>query len=284
MSLPYPESSTQIADNVYQLSLNSHTLPPFTHTNTYLVIDAGVAVIIDPGFYHPESLQLLTRTLHTTNVKLIKAVLLTHSHNDHHEGLTLLTQQFKDVVTYVHPAELARFEKGTSVQAINAGRRFMVGSRVLSTVFTPGHSPGHLSYYLEDAQLAFAGDMIAGHGSTWIGVPEGNMNDYLASIDRLRALNLTQLAPGHGDVITEPYNHLNQARQHRLDRLEQIIAALTEQQHTLESLRDVVYPGVHAQLIPYAERSLLALLEKLMHDMRVLHLGSDTQGPYALRR
>jgi glyoxylase-like metal-dependent hydrolase (beta-lactamase superfamily II) len=128
------------------------------------------------------------------------------------------------------------------------------------------------------------GDLVAGHGSTWIGVPEGDIADYLQSIDTLRALKLKQLGPGHGALIHEPYNKLNEARQHRLERLEQVVAALSSGNLNLSELRKAIYPEVPAELERFSEYSLLALLKKLMHDMRVLHLGKDESGPYALRR
>ena len=273
----------QITPGIYRLELPSETLPPFTHTNTYLIADGGVGVLVDPGFHKVESLETVHKALELAEVKLLKSVLLTHTHPDHIGGLALVQEAFEDISVYVHPNELGRLE-AKNVQALNAGRTLTVGNKTILSVFTPGHSPGHLSYYLEDETFALVGDIAAGHSSTWIGVPEGDIDDYLESIDTLRGLKVTALGPGHGQVITDPYNKLNEVRQHRLERLEQVYRALEPNALSLSELRDAVYPGVHEGLKRMAEYSLLALLKKLMNDMRVLHLGEDEAGPYAVRK
>ena len=276
----------RVAPGVWRLELPSQTLPPFTTTNSYLVADGGVGVLVDPGFHEPASSAEVAAALGAARVTFLKAVLLTHSHGDHVAGLTLVRERWPDVAVYVHPNELGRLETPDlqNLQALNPDRTLVVGNKTVRTVFTPGHSPGHLSYYLEADKLALVGDVVAGKGSTWVGVPEGDVADYLATLDRLRSLNLTALGPGHGEMIDDPYTKLNEVRQHRLERLEQVYKALEDKPLTLSELREAVYPGVSEELAKFTEYSLLALLKKLMEDMRVLHLGNDETGPYAVRR
>ena len=277
--------SKELAPGVWQITLPSQTLPPFTHTNGFFISDGGVGVLIDPGFHEQASWDEVASVLETAEVTFLKAVLLTHTHDDHCAGLGFVQEAYPDVTVYVHPLELSRLEN-SNARGLNADRNITVGNKTVRSVFTPGHSPGHLSYYLDlgHDKLVFAGDVVAGHGSTWIGVPEGDVADYLTTLDTLRSLKLTAIGPGHGEVVTDPYTHLNEARQHRLDRLEQVYNALESSPLTLTELRGAVYPGVHEKLAEFAEYSLLALLKKLMNDMRVLHLGEDERGPYAVRR
>jgi glyoxylase-like metal-dependent hydrolase (beta-lactamase superfamily II) len=276
-----PAVVTQLAPQVMRLELPVTTLPPFTHTNTYLVQSADVGMLIDPGFSDEDSLKTVQRCLERQGVRLLKAILLTHSHNDHSDGVQLLQRHYPDAPVYVHPLEYPRLEL-PNLMALNPERTLMLGDTLIQSVFTPGHSPGHLSYYLPALKLAFVGDIVAGHGSTWVGHPEGDIQDYLASIERLRALKLVTLAPGHGAAIHEPYNRLNEARQHRLERLEQVISQLSTPK-TLAELREHIYPELPERMVWFAERSLLALLKKLMADRRVVHLGGDEAGPYGLR-
>lgn len=273
----------RIAPGIWRLELPSRTLPPFSHTNSYLVADGGVGVLVDPGFHERESLQEVAAALETAQVSFLKAVFLTHSHEDHCAGLSLLEERWPGLTVYIHPFELGRLES-PNLQALNPDRTLVVGNKTLRTIFTPGHSPGHLSYYLEDDKVALVGDVLAGHGSTWIGLPEGDVAAYLETVDTLRGLKLTALGPGHGEIIRDPYTKLNEVRQHRLERLEQVYRALQAGPLELPELRETVYPGVHEKLAKFTEYSLLALLKKLMEDMRVLHLGEDEAGPYAVRR
>lgn len=273
---------SQLPAGISRLELPVKTLPPFTHTNTYLVQYADVGMLIDPGFSDENSFETVQQCLERQGVRFLKAILLTHSHNDHSDGVQLVQRHYPDVHVYVHPLEYPRLELPNLV-ALNPERTLMLGDMVVQSVFTPGHSPGHLSYYLPELKLAFVGDIVAGHGSTWVGHPEGDIQEYLESIERLRALKLVTLAPGHGESIHEPYNRLNEARQHRLERLEQVVTQLSEPK-TLAELRERIYPELPERMVWFAERSLLALLKKLMADMRVVHLGDDETGPYSTRR
>ncbi|CAN5892521.1 hypothetical protein BH24DEI2_BH24DEI2_09390 [soil metagenome] len=140
-----------IAPGVWRLELPSQTLPPFTTTNSYLVADGGVGVLVDPGFHEQESFEVVVRVLETAQVTFLKAALLTHSHGDHVAGLSLVQKRWPDIAVYVHPNELGRLETpdlNLNLQALNAERTLVVGNKTVRTVFTPGHSPGHLSYYL----------------------------------------------------------------------------------------------------------------------------------------
>ena len=266
------------------LELPSNTLPPFSHTNTFIVYDSGVAVLIDPGFSKAADFEKVQAALKEFNLDLLKAVLLTHTHIDHIEGLSFVQKAYSDLPIYVHPNELSRLEPAPNLVALAGKRTLTVGNTLIETHFTPGHSPGHLSFYLPEDAVCLAGDLVAGKGSSWVGLPEGNVADYLSSIDTLKNLNLKLLAPAHGEVSRAPYNKLNQARTHRLARLEQVLTALGEETLSLDELLKHVYPDVPSELNLLAERSLLALLEYQMQAMKVVHLGEDEQGPYTKRR
>lgn len=271
-----------LVPGVHRLELASHTLPPFETSNSFLIEDAGVGVLVDAGFYDASSLNFIKATLESFKVSFLKAVLLTHTHNDHCEGLDLLQSAYPEIALYVHGNEYHQVEHFKCLNILADDRKLMVGNKIIQAIFTPGHSPGHLSYYLPEEGVVLAGDLVAGKGSTWIGKPEGNIKDYLKSIDKLRKLKIKVLAPGHGEAIQDPYNKLNEMRSHRLARLEQVRKALTEKPLSLGQLRQLVYPEVPETLTIMADSSLLALLENLMADFQVMHLGSDEAGPYAL--
>jgi ribonuclease/clavin/mitogillin len=272
----------RLSASVWRLELPSRTLPPFTTTNTYLIVEGGVAAIVDPGF-EEESLPALARALAEAGARLVKAVLLTHTHGDHRAALSLVLSEFGAPAVYVHPLEHARLE-GHAAVALVDDRSMTVGGALVKSLHTPGHSPGHLCFHLPEEGVLLAGDLAAGSGSVWVGVPEGDVGDYLASLDRIAALQgLLCLGPGHGAVVDEPYRRLAELRQHRLERERQVLAAL-EQPRSLSELRGDVYGELAERLRGPAEASLLAHLRKLMAEMRVVHLGSDSGGPFVVRR
>lgn len=264
------------------LALPSSTLAPFTTTNAYLIANNGVGVLVDPGFHEEESLEAVRAALEQAGVRLLKAVLLTHTHGDHCAGLELVGPAFGEAPVYAHPAELARLASTRAV-GLEDERVLMVGDTIVRALHTPGHSPGHLCFHAEEEGVIVAGDLVAGTGSVWVGVPEGDVEAYLASLQRLAAIpGLKRLGPGHGPVVSEPYARLEETRLHRLERESQVLEALASPR-TLHELRDLVYPQLPDALRSPAEATLLAHLRRLMSQMRVVHLGTGEQGPFVRR-
>jgi ribonuclease/clavin/mitogillin len=272
----------RLGGSVWRLELASKTLPPFTTTNTYLIVSSGVAAIVDPGF-EAGALPELTTALADRGARLVKAVLLTHTHADHRAGLDAVLREFDGPSVYVHPLELSRLP-AVQPLAMAGGRVLNVGNVLVQALHTPGHSPGHLCFHLPDEGTLLAGDLVAGSGSVWVGLPEGDVGDYLTSTAQVMQLpGLVRLGPGHGPVSAEPYRRLAETRAHRLEREAQVLAALASPL-SLGELRQVVYGRLAENLQQPAEASLLAHLKKLMAEMRVVHLGDDQGGPFALRR
>jgi ribonuclease/clavin/mitogillin len=271
----------RLSTSVWRLELPSRTLPPFTSTNTYLIVSGGVAAIVDPGF-EEESQPELTRALDEAGARLVKAVLLTHTHGDHRAALALVLREFGGPAVYVHPLEHARLE-GTAAVALVDDRSMTVGGALVRALHTPGHSPGHLCFHLPEEGALLTGDLASGTGSVWVGLPEGDIADYLDSLDRVMALpGLRLLGPGHGPVVDGPYRRLAELRAHRLEREGQVLAAL-ETPLSLGELRETVYGELATAVRAAAEASLLAHLRKLMAEMRVVHLGDSERGPFVKR-
>lgn len=259
----------RIAPDVWRLPLPSHTLPPYTHTNSYLVVSGSRGLLIDAGSDDPLVLAGLEETLAALGVTELMALLLTHTHHDHCAGARAVQQIF-GVPVYVHPLERSNLTLPT--RPLHDGESVRVGSLELRAHHTPGHSPGHLSFYLPLAQTLLVGDLLAAEGSTWVGHPEGDVADYLASLGTLSQLGAALLGPGHGPPVYHPEARLSEVRAHRLEREAQILRAL-RQPLTLTALRGVIYPGSPEALKSASEAALLAHLEKLRREGRVLMTG-----------
>ena len=266
-----------IANGVTRLELPARTLPPFTHINSYVVARDEKAVLIDPGFYEERSLEIVKEALQNAR---LESIVLTHTHPDHIEGIQLVRKIFPEVPIFVHELELAKVSHFQNVHALEIEQVLGVGGLELQPIFTPGHSLGHVSFYEAVSGMTLVGDMLAGFGSIWIGTPDGNINNYFESLEKLKALNATALAPGHGDVIHNVSQKLDEVKQHRLQRLEQVVTALKSKPLTLSELRLQIYPEIDERMTSLAERSLLALLEKLEQDHKV----SKTNNCWGLAR
>jgi hypothetical protein len=85
-------------------------------------------------------------------------------------------------------------------------------------------------------------------------------------------------------VVLDADRKLADSAAHRLERERQVVAALADGVESLSGLRRRIYPSLPDDATTLVERSLLAHLAKLMREMKVVHLGEDASGPYALRR
>jgi glyoxylase-like metal-dependent hydrolase (beta-lactamase superfamily II) len=254
------------------LELPSRTLPPYRSTNSYLIAATEGAWLIDPGFEVEGALATVDRALAATDLGSLVAVLLTHSHRDHRAGVPALRVRHPELPLMAHPAALAKLADdgiaGDTVE-LREGATLALADGTLQVLATPGHSPDSLTYVHPDSGVALVGDLLAGTGSSWVGRPEGSVNAYLASLERLADLPLRRVGPGHGPPIGAPRSALLAARSHRLDRERQIVSALAAGSVTTTELRQAVYPEVDTALHDLVERSLLAHLDRLIDIGRV---------------
>ena len=137
----------------------------------------------------------------------------------------------------------------------------------LRALHTPGHALGHLCFHDEDRGVLLTGGNIVGLGSVLIDPPQGNMRDYLDSLERMRSLpNLTVLLGGHGPAIATPYQKIDEYISHRLERERNILEAVQAGSTTPKEIVEKVYTDVSPKAHGMAERAVLAHLEKLKDE------------------
>ena len=268
----------QIAPLVWAVALPADIPGPWRTTTAYLVGDPDAAWLIDPGGTEPEGAALIADLLRSAGVRQPKGVLLTHTHRDHVGALAAASAASAHPAPLVHPAGVARL--GVAARPLAPGRRLMAGSLTIHAVATPGHASDHLAFWLPEAGVLIAGDLVSGRGAIWLGVPDGDVVAHLESLAVAAALAPRIVAPAHGDVRRDGSAVLAEARAHRLERERSILAALAAGATDVTALREALYPGLPEGGWTFAERTLLAHLRKLMHEGRVMHAGSDASGPY----
>ena len=140
----------------------------------------------------------------------------------------------------------------------------------LTAVHTPGHTSNHLCVHLDAENALFTGDHIMGWSTTVVSPPDGNMDDYIASVRKLLQRNDAILYPTHGNPIRDPKPFLDAYLRHRLEREEQIIELLGGGSRTIRQMVEVLYANVRKELHKAARRSVLAHMHKLVADGRVV--------------
>lgn len=266
---------------LWGVAVPSDTPPPWAATNGYLIGGAGTGWLVDPGGAGADADAAIDALLAAAGTRTLKGVLLTHTHRDHWAGVAGVLRRHGRVDVLVHPLGLARLPATLPARPLPPGRRLVAGTVVLEALDTPGHASDHLAFWLPEDRALLAGDLVAGRGSSWVGLPDGDVARYLETLMRVAELAPILVAPAHGPPRVDGRRVLDEAHAHRLGREREVWAALATGPRTLTALRDAVYPGLDPRAHDLAERSLLAHLRKLMRERRVLHLGTDEGGPFA---
>ncbi|MGH7922250.1 MAG: MBL fold metallo-hydrolase [Candidatus Dormibacteraceae bacterium] len=232
-------------------------------TNTWVVGDGAARVVIDPGPDRADHRRAIERRLGGAAVGV---VLLTHGHADHSEGAERFAAE--------QGARLLRHPELADGDLIHAA------DITLQAIFTPGHAPDHLAYWLPEDRVLFTGDLILGQGSSMVTYPDGDVAAYLRSLDRVAALEPRLLFPGHWDPVEDAAAKIAGYKAHRLERERLVVDALREAPGTPGELTERVYAGELAtdpSLRQGAEMTLRAHLEKLVREGRVAVEGGEVQ-------
>jgi glyoxylase-like metal-dependent hydrolase (beta-lactamase superfamily II) len=150
-------------------------------------------------------------------------------------------------------------------EEIADGTAFPAGNDTLRAIHTPGHRFDHHCYLLEQRHTLFAGDIVAGAGTVVIIPPEGDMQEYLDTLKRLQTIDIAEIVPAHGPIITEPQAKLEEYIAHRIEREQQVLQALEvlPPGATIRQLVQHIYTDVDPQLHRVAAWSVEAHLIKL---------------------
>lgn len=249
------------------------TRPPATHTCCYIVHTSEEMLIFDPGSPYEDEQAALAACVDEmiSEGRRVREIILTHLHPDHVGGVNALKAHLGNGVTVAAHAQTAEALTGVPVDRLISDNEVitLAGEPALSlrALHTPGHALGHLCFHDEASGVLMTGDNIVGLGSVLIDPPQGNMRDYLASLERMRSLpDLTVLFGGHGPAIATPYQKIDEYISHRLEREQNILEAFRAGAREPKEIVARVYTDVSPKAHGMAERAVLAHLEKLRDD------------------
>ncbi|GBF58881.1 hydroxyacylglutathione hydrolase GloC [Candidatus Phycosocius bacilliformis] len=257
---------------------------PFTYTGTGVyIIGHGDVCVIDPGPDLVEHFEALKQILAGETVS---HVLVTHSHMDHSPLAHPLARWAGCSVLASGEAPLpteseVRLEAGDDTQfrpdsALHDGTLIQGDGWTLEAIATPGHTSGHMCYALLEENCLFSGDHIMGWSTTVISPPDGDMDAYLTSLDKIAARNFATIWPTHGPPIREPGPFVAAYRDHRLDREAQILACLEQGRATIKEMVPIMYAAVDQRLWPAACHSVMAHMTRLVRHGHVACDGAPS--------
>jgi ribonuclease/clavin/mitogillin len=241
-------------------ALRTPTLPPATHTNAWLLELGGGLAVVDPGASDPAEQERLATLLDelAREGRPPREIWLTHGHFDHTGGVRALAERF-GLPVRAHPAIAQRGWFDVPVLPLREGQllhgRFLV-------LETPGHARDHVAFLDERSGAVICGDLVSTVSTIVVDPPDGEMAEYELQLARLVALAPRTLYPAHGPPAPNATGKLRTYLEHRRLREGLVVAALADG-GTLEAITLRAYADSPAAALPVAERSCLAVLEKL---------------------
>lgn len=283
----------QVADGVWRIRAANPSPMTGTGTNSYVLHGPEGAVVIDPGPALPDHLAAVLAVVQGAPVR---AILVTHPHLDHSAfvaelkaatgaqiyGFGIALAGRSAVMQRLAAAGLQGGGEGVDagfvpdVRVADGEVLALAGLRI-EVLHTPGHMGGHLCFAL--GEDLFSGDHVMGWASTLISPPDGDMADYMASLQRLVARTWRQFWPGHGETIPDPAARLAELAAHRRARETAIRTALKAGPARPTDLAIQLYTDIPPGLLPAAARNILAHLIDL-HDRNVV-TTTEPVGPKA---
>lgn len=279
---------------------------PFTFTGTGVyIIGRGNVAVIDPGPDLDTHLDAVEAALGPD--ERISHLLITHTHTDHTAGVASL-QSRTDAPThgfgphgpipeadavdrisfdeYFTEQEAERFERAWAEipdelkregpdpdflpdVAVDDGSVITGSGWTIDVVHTPGHTSNHVCYALREESLLFTGDHVMGWATSVISPPDGDLFDYMASLDKLLARDDVRYWPTHGPAIDNPAAYVRSFIGHRRGRERQIVGQLADGPRTIKDLVPGMYHDVDKRLWRAAANSVFSHLLALQRAGRV---------------
>ena len=256
------------SEGIGSASILSMRLSPFVHvvlapnpgvmtgpgTNTY-IFGPGPTFVIDPAVDDEEYLDTVGALAGD-----VAAILITHRHADHVGGAAALAARTGAPVRAFGAAPAG----DADVTPIVDGEVLTIGGAELIALHTPGHASDHLCFHLPSSAGLFAGDNVLGEGTAVVAPPDGNMADYMTSLERMRNLRLDRIFTGHFKPLDGGTAVIDGYIAHRLEREAKILSALSLQSAPIDEIVRHAYadtdPGLHA-IAAYSARAHLDKLE-----------------------
>jgi glyoxylase-like metal-dependent hydrolase (beta-lactamase superfamily II) len=255
--------------------LRTPTQPPATHTNT-LVIGEERLYVVDPSPQDPVEqarfLDLLKDLV--AEGRNLEGILLTHYHPDHVGALLAMQERFP-VPAHAHRDQMERLPKARFGRTLEHGDEIELGRAPdgtpgwkLRVYHVPGHAKGHLAFQESRYGAIAVGDLVSTLSTILVDPSDGHLATYLESLRFLETVSEGALYPGHGPPASRGRTVIEKTLEHRKEREQQIVDALSNDPQPVGALLRRIYTDVAPEVLHLAERSLLSGLLKLEEEGR----------------
>ncbi|MEP3029694.1 MAG: MBL fold metallo-hydrolase [Erythrobacter sp.] len=264
---PWPTGTAEQLDPLIRRVLAPNPSPyTYTGTQTYVVGAGSDVAVIDPG---PDNTDHCDAILETVGDARIAAIMCTHTHRDHSPLAAPLAARTNAPIVGCAPLVLnsdrPRADEAFDTsyapdRVLEDGEQMRGEGWTLTAIATPGHTSNHLCFALEQSKALFTGDHVMGWSTSVVIPPDGDMGDYMKSLEKLMARDDSVYHSAHGAAITNPKQLVRGMIGHRRQRENQILRLLGENSRPIADFIPHMYKGLDERLIPAAEMSVEAHL------------------------
>lgn len=296
----------KVTDEIYRLSVRF----PFgmREMNSYLIQGDHGFTIIDTGSQAQEAIDIWKQTL-ASGIPIEK-VILTHAHPDH-IGLSKWFQENYHVPVFISSAgyrEIQRTRSNDNAKWVNRvfkkhggpeipeqlivmeamayefepdelfenHQQIQLGNDMYETIWTPGHCPDHFCFYNAQKQIMIVGDHVLGAISPIVAIwSEADVNplkDYFSSLEMMKAYPTRIALPGHGKVLENLGQRVNEIQSGHNHRLEQILESVKNEEKTAGQIFQEIYGSVR---INRSFAPLMATITRLMYLESIGKVGTE---------
>ncbi|MAU67507.1 MBL fold metallo-hydrolase [Hyphomonas sp.] len=251
---------------------------PFTYVGTGVyIIGHGEVAVLDPGPEQPEHFEALKKALEGETVT---HVLVSHGHSDH-SPLAQPLAEWAGCKTYAKNCGVptAKGELGSAddlgfMPDVKVGDGDVISGPgwTLDVIETPGHTCNHLCFGLREENTCLSGDHIMGWSTTVVAPPDGDMGDYMRSLEKIRSMKFDALYPTHGDPVKGQdfvEHFITEYAEHRRERERAILHHLSKGENLIPEMVKEMYKDVDKRLHPAAAMSVLGHMIELVKTGRV---------------
>jgi len=213
----------------------------------------------------------------------IDAVAVTHTHPDH-VGAVAEYADLAGVPVFARAGHVDRFADATGVEPDGTfADGETVGDTAVRAVDTPGHAPNHVAFAVAEgggdesgsagkaavSHALLCGDLAVAEGSVVVGAPEGDLREYLDSLERVRDAGYDRLYPGHSAAIDDPKAVCDRLIDHRLERERAVLEAVEAGASDVDAVVEGAYEKDLTGVADLARATVVAHLEKLLAEGRL---------------
>ncbi|MBI4202123.1 MAG: MBL fold metallo-hydrolase [Chloroflexi bacterium] len=262
----------EVAPGIHKICYDPELRPGVFNTNSYMVIGREATALIDTGWNRPEEVQARLEYIQRTPHTPIGYIIITHRHGANVGGAAAIQKAHGGVIMS-HPVEKEHIDaalEGPKVERTVAdGETIRLGDLTLEFIHASGHTFGSLGVFLRERRALFTGDNVMGEGTSVVNPGQGDIGEFMETMEKLLRYNAQVIYPGQGPVVRDPKGKLEELIAHRRERENQVLSQLASGPKTVEEMFRAIYTDLDERRHNMARNQVRSHLGKLQREGRV---------------